>query len=119
MASIDLSRGIPNIRPTRVMPKPFTRPRIEVGAASYLPQRTWGWVSPLFLVPGDVIAERGVVLAWEEITEAPPFESGLNAFEIAERVYWRVQLWAGLPDTRRYDLDPTQPVWAFAQWNIP
>lgn len=58
---IDITNGLPNARPSRAIPKPFQRKRIEVGQKG--PKREWRWVNPLSLREGDVLPQFGTVAA--------------------------------------------------------
>ncbi len=112
---LDMSRGIPKGRPSRKMPAPFKRSRIEIGPKSPEDKRAWQWVSPAALAIDDVVADFGRVTEVREVIQAPVFESGLSAVEIVDQTTWRVLVTAGVPwSTTRY-FDPTQQVWAFAR----
>lgn len=58
---IDITNGIPNARPSRGIPKPFQRKRIEVGQKG--PKREWRWVLPEDLVEGDILPSFGSVVS--------------------------------------------------------
>lgn len=55
---MDLSKGIPQGRPSKKMPKPFRRPGIEVTRGL---RKEWQWVAPDKVRAGDIIAGRGAV----------------------------------------------------------
>ena|SRR5712692_7842254 len=113
--ALDVTGGIPRGRPSRKMPAPFKRPRIEVGRKVADERRDWQWVSPMRLVSGDVVPGLGIVTSIRELVYAPEFESGLSADAVVEQTVWRVVVAAGAPNSSEHYLDPTQQVWAFAR----
>lgn len=51
----------PKGRPSKKMPTPFSRPRIEIGGGSRA-KKDWVWISAFELSEGDIIANHGEVL---------------------------------------------------------
>ncbi len=48
-------------RASKKLPKPFSRPRIELGGSGKVAKKDWQWVSGFDLKEGDIIAGEGVV----------------------------------------------------------
>lgn len=48
-------------RPSKKLPTPFSRPRIEIGGSSTREKRDWQWVNAFDLEKDDIIAGEGVV----------------------------------------------------------
>ncbi len=115
MSPLDMSKGLPKGRPSRKMPAPFKRPRIEIGVLAPKDRRVWQWVSPRDLVEGDIVVDLGLITEVREIVEAPEYESGLSATEIVNDTSWYVVVKAGVPWSDTHYLDPSQQVWAFAR----
>jgi len=59
---IDITNGIPNARPSRGIPKPFQRKRIEVGRPADEIRREWRWALPEELREGDTLPGIGSVM---------------------------------------------------------
>ena len=51
----------PKGKPSKKMPTPFSRPRIEIGGGTRA-KKDWFWVSAFELKEGDIIANEGLVL---------------------------------------------------------
>lgn len=66
MTDSTLPRG--NYKPTKVLPKAFSRPSVVIGGGKAQKKREWRYVTPLDIHPGDIIADLGVV------HEDPPIE---------------------------------------------
>jgi hypothetical protein len=72
-------------RPSKKLPKPFSRPRIEIGGSS-TEKKDWQWVNAFDLEEGDIIAGEGVVLEikthvqygaeWRMYLRTPRYEHG-------------------------------------------
>lgn len=111
--AFDVSKGIPQGRPTKKMPKPFQRPRLEIGKTEGQ-QRSWQWVAPAKLAEGDIVPGYGLVHSVEEVVWSPQYESGLSPEEVVDSILWTVQLTAGVPTSKQYRLDPATQVWAYS-----
>lgn len=52
----------PKGRPTKKIPAPYSRPRIEIGGSGKQDKREWQWVNAFNLEVDDIIAGEGLVL---------------------------------------------------------
>ena len=48
-------------RPSKKLPKPFSRPRIEIGGSSKVVKKDWQWLNAFELAEDDIIAGEGLV----------------------------------------------------------
>lgn len=48
-------------RPSKKIPAPYSRPRIEIGGSGVQEKREWAWVNAFDLEVDDIIAGEGVV----------------------------------------------------------
>lgn len=48
-------------RPSKKLPAPFSRPRIEIGGSAKVVKRDWQWLNAFELAEDDIIAGEGVV----------------------------------------------------------
>lgn len=48
-------------RPSKKLPTPFSRPRIEIGGSGKSEKRDWHWISANELEVGDIVAGEGRV----------------------------------------------------------
>lgn len=93
---LDMSKGIPQGRPSKKIPAPFRRPSISINRDA--PRREWRWVSPAELTVGDTITGRGVVLEVQPHT-------------VPEEGIWEYWVVAGEHQPITYP--GTEQVWAF------
>lgn len=49
-------------RPSKKLPPPYSRPRIEIGGSGTVAKKDWQWLNAFDLKEGDIIAGEGVVL---------------------------------------------------------
>lgn len=92
---IDITGGIPNARPSRGIPRPFQRKRIEVGQKG--PKREWRWVLPRDLLEGDILPEFGsvqAVMEWHSEEGFGLFIDIVGGEDNEMRVPELTQLWA-------------------------
>lgn len=86
---IDVRNGLPNVRPSRGIPKPFQRKRIEVGQKGE--KREWRWVSPWELGPEDLVQDIGLLYTVIEDGDQYLIRGGENN---ERRVMSGEQVWA-------------------------
>jgi hypothetical protein len=48
-------------RPSKKIPTPYSRPRIEIGGSAKKEKKDWRWISANELNEGDIIAGEGLV----------------------------------------------------------
>lgn len=91
-------------RRVRKIPAPFQRPSISVSGGDYTP-REWQHVRPSTLVPGDTVAQHGVVLS---------VDSWLD--ELTHTVY--IVLEVGHPESRTLQLPDASSILAFVKKDV-
>jgi hypothetical protein len=94
---------MPNAKVTRAIPKPFQRPRIEIGGAGHpLDRREWREIAVRDLHTGDIVPGIGLIQTVKEHVEAPPAGTGLPAHTLTEQVRWTVTVRGGEDNTCVY-----------------